>query len=232
MKIFAHIRWFISGIGILIGMTYMILSFRFYKQPHAVKAGSRLISFIMGLKATVKGSIHPQTQMFIINHQSDIDIGIMEGQTDMNIAWVAKKEIGDIPFFGNIVKLHNDILIERESKSSLVKLIKEVKDRLDSGRVIAIFPEGTRSKTGKMLPWKPGTKLVANKYNLRIQPVVISQSAYHFDLSSKTAHSGTIRIQFLDSFIASKENKSWYEDLEIKMQKAYDDDMAEHSSNR
>ncbi len=232
MKIFAHIRWFFSALGLVFGMTYMILTFRFYKQPHAVKAGSRLISFLMGLRASTKGSIHPETQMFIINHQSDIDIGIMEGLTSKNIAWVAKKEIADIPFFGKIVKLPDDILVERESKTSLIKLIKDVKNKLDDGRPIAIFPEGTRSKTGKMLEWKAGTKLVANKFNLRIQPVVIYRSAYHFNLSGKTAHSGTVYVQFLDSFLASKENKTWYEDLREKMQKAYDVNVAEHISNR
>jgi len=52
------------------------------------------------------------------------------------------------------------IIIDREDKKSLVKLIKDAKDRLSKGRVIAIFPEGTRGNGKKLLKFKAGAQSI------------------------------------------------------------------------
>lgn len=66
------------------------------------------------------------------------------------------------------------ILLDREDKRSLVMLFKLAKERLDENRILAIFPEGTRSD-GKeeFLPFKNGAKLLVEKYHLRYQPIVV-----------------------------------------------------------
>ncbi len=62
-------------------------------------------------------------------------------------------------------------MIER-IKLELLRLLKEVKDRLSLGRPIAMFPEGTRSSGKELLKFKSGASLVANKYNLKVQPLL------------------------------------------------------------
>lgn len=210
----------------------MITIFHLVPNPYAQKISAWFIRLLVFLPVRVKGTPDPEAQMFLLNHQSDIDIGIMETITPKDLAWVAKKELFDVPFFGLVVKLPKDIALERESKSSLVKLIKECKDRLDHGRVITIFPEGTRTETGKMKPFKAGAKIVADKFTLKVQPVVLIATAWHFSNKRKDFRPGTVTAVYMDSFVADKENPEWLNNLHTQMQKVYDDELANHPRYR
>ncbi len=206
----------------------MITTFYLFPKPYAVKFSAWFIRLLVFIPIRVKGTPDPDAQMFLLNHQSDIDIGIMETITDKDLAWVAKKELFEVPFFGLVVRLPKDIALERESKTALVKLIKECKDRLDRGRVITIFPEGTRTETGKMKPFKAGAKMVADKYALKVQPVVLIATAWHFSNKRKVFHPGSVTAIYLDAFIADKENPQWLNETHDRMQKVYDDELANH----
>ena len=164
--------------------------------------------------------------MFLLNHQSEMDIGIMETITSKDLAWVAKKELFKVPFFSLVLRLPKDIALERESKTALVKLLKDCKDRLDHGRVITIFPEGTRTETGKMKPFKAGAKMVADKYSLKVQPVVLIATAWHFSNKRRDFRPGSVTAIYLDSFIADKSNPNWLNELHDKMQQVYDTELA------
>ncbi len=204
----------------------MIAIFYLLPKPYAVKFSAWFIRLLVFIPVQVKGNPDPEAQMYLLNHQSDIDIGVMETITTKDLAWVAKKELFDVPFFGLVVRLPQDIALERESKSALVKLIKECKDRLEHGRVITIFPEGTRTETGTMKPFKPGAKIVADKFGLKVQPIVLIATAHHFSNKRKTFRPGTITALYLDSFIADKENPQWLNETRIKMQKVYDEELS------
>ena len=230
--IFARIKWLYAVIIIFAGMTLMIVTFHLFPRPYAVKFSAWFIRLFVFLPVKVKGTPDPEAQMFLLNHQSDIDIGIMETITSRDLAWVAKKELFEVPFFGLVVRLPKDIALERESKTALVKLIKECKERIDHGRVITIFPEGTRTETGKMKPFKAGAKMVADKYALKVQPVVFLETAYHFSNKRKNFHPGTVTAIYLDSFVADKGDPLWLENLQITMQKVYDDELANHPRHR
>jgi 1-acyl-sn-glycerol-3-phosphate acyltransferase len=230
--IFARIKWLYAVIVIFTGMTLMIAIFYLVPNPYAQKISAWFIRLLVFLPVRVKGAPDPDAQMFLINHQSDIDIGIMETITSHDLAWVAKKELFNIPFFGLVLKLPKDIPLERESKTALIKLIKECKERIDQGRVITIFPEGTRTETGKMKPFKAGAKIVADKYSLKVQPVVFLETAYHFSNKRKDFHPGTVTAIYLDSFVADKSDPLWLENLQITMQKVYNDELANHPRHR
>lgn len=210
----------------------MITIFYFVPKPYAQKISAWFIRLLVFVPVKVHGAPDPDAQMYLINHQSEMDIGIMETITSKNLAWVAKKELFKVPFFSLVLRLPKDIALERESKTALVKLIKDCKDRLDQGRVITIFPEGTRTETGKMKPFKAGAKMVADKFSLRVQPVVLIATAYHFSNKRKDFHPGTVHAIYLDSFIADKSDPEWLKNLQIKMQKVYDDELANHPCYR
>ncbi|MGZ5207687.1 MAG: lysophospholipid acyltransferase family protein [Sulfuricurvum sp.] len=226
--IFARIKWLYAVIIIFIGMTLMIVTFYLFPKPYAVKFSSWFIRVLLFSPVRVKGKVDPDTQMFLVNHQSDIDIGVMETITKNDLAWVAKKELFDVPFFGLVVRLPKDIALERESKTALIKLIKDCKERVDEGRIITIFPEGTRSETGKMKPFKAGAKMVADKYSLRVQPVVLIATASYFSNKRRDFRPGTITALFLEPFIADRSDPDWLKNTQITMQKVYDDELANH----
>jgi 1-acyl-sn-glycerol-3-phosphate acyltransferase len=232
MKIFAHISWFFATILIFISLTVLIFTYHITPRPYARKIASWMLRFSMFFSVDVEGKEDKETNMLLINHQSDLDIPIIETITTKDLAWVAKKSLFDVPFFGLALKFPQDIAVERESKTSLVKLLKDSKIRLDKGRVITMFPEGTRSTTGKILPFKSGAKIIADKYKLRVQPVVLIQTASYYNIKKFYYKPGRIKAIFLDSFIANKDDKEWLNNLKIEMQKVYNDELANNPSHR
>ncbi|MDY0122451.1 MAG: lysophospholipid acyltransferase family protein [Sulfurimonas sp.] len=232
MKIFAHISWLFATIIIFASLTFMILIFHFVPRPYAQKISAWIIRLSTFYTVDVEGKEDPKAQMFLLNHQSDLDIGIMETITSRDLAWVAKKELFDTPFFGLALRLPKDIAVERESKTALVKLLRDAKERLDQGRVITIFPEGTRSTSGKMLPFKSGAKMVADKYKLRVQPIVLMQTAKYYNIKKFYYKPGRVKVIYLDSFVADQNDPDWLNNLREKMQRVYNNELANNPRHR
>ncbi|QOY55088.1 1-acyl-sn-glycerol-3-phosphate acyltransferase [Candidatus Sulfurimonas marisnigri] len=232
MKIFAHISWLFATIVIFLSLSMMIIFFHVLPKPYSRKFSAWIIRIYTFFSVEIKGKEHPETQMFLLNHQSDLDIAIMETITKKDLAWVAKKELFNIPFFGLALKLPKDIAVERESKTSLIKLLRDAKVVIENNRTITMFPEGTRSTKGKMLPFKSGAKMVADKFKLRVQPVVLMQTSKYYNVKNFFYRPGRIKVIFLDSFIADKNDKDWLNNLREKMQKEYDHELANNPRHR
>ncbi|WP_262367592.1 lysophospholipid acyltransferase family protein [Campylobacter concisus] len=175
--------------------------------------------FFGGYKLEVIGNFSDEANILLINHQSMLDIIVIEELHPKNVCWIAKAQIGKIPIIGKILSLPKMIAVERENKHSLIKLLSEAKDRVENGRVLAIFPEGTRSQTNKLLPFKGGAKLLVEKLNLKVQPIVIvgSDAMKVKEFSFKKAD---IKLFCLDLVDTSKEN--WLEATRESMQKVLD----------
>ncbi len=176
--------------------------------------------FFGGYKLEVIGNFSDEANILLINHQSMLDIIVLEEVHPKNLCWIAKAQIGKIPIIGKILSLPKMIAVERENKHSLIKLLSEAKDRVENGRVLAIFPEGTRSQTNKLLPFKGGAKMLVEKLNLKVQPIVIigSDALKVKEFSFKKAD---IKIFCLDLVDTSKEN--WLEATRESMQKVLDE---------
>jgi 1-acyl-sn-glycerol-3-phosphate acyltransferase len=173
--------------------------------------------YLIGFKIDVRGKPDFNAKLLVVNHQSVLDIIIMEAIYPPNIAWVSKKEIFDLPFLGQSVKLSKMIRIDRGDKRAMVKLLKDARDRIDSGRPVMIFPEGTRGRGEKLLKFQIGAKILAEKLNLTVQPVVIANARKIFDSQNLKVNSGTAIVSYLPS-INPKENEMWYEKLHSDMQ--------------
>lgn len=224
--IFARVNWFYDLIIIFIGLAIKIIAWPFVPKPYGSKIASCFIHAFMFNPIKRVGKIDPEAQMLIANHQSDIDISSLECSTKRDLVWVAKKELFSVPFFGLAIRISDDIPVDRDSKASLVSLVRESKKRIDQGRCVVMFPEGTRSNGKKMRPFKPGAKMVADTYGLRVQPVVLINTARYFDLKNRSGQTGPITVVYLDSFVASKDDANWLSDLQVKMQAVYDEYLA------
>ncbi len=221
MKIFAKIRfyWGAFVISFIVGgiMIPLITFFPKYKGK-IMHNLNKVILFLMNVKVKAYGKRDKKANMFIMNHQGIMDIIALEAIEYTHFSWVAKKELFDTTWFGNLLKNGDMISVDRDNKAGLIKLLKDVKESVEvKNRAVAIFPEGTRSSTQKLLPFKAGTKLVANKLNLRVQPIVITGSKYALNEHNKTGHSGTINIHYLEAFDVKDAPKDWYEKVQEKM---------------
>ncbi|PAF50593.1 1-acylglycerol-3-phosphate O-acyltransferase [Helicobacter sp. 13S00477-4] len=167
------------------------------------------------------GEFDQSATLIIMNHQSVADIISLEGLHPQNICWVAKKELGEIPFYGYALKGPEMILIDREDKKGLAFLLKSAKEKIEQKRPLIIFPEGTRSfGKEKFLPFKSGAKLLAEKFNLKVQPIVLVNTRKVYNTKPIESTSNTARIVILDAF-NPKIGSDWYKELEIKMQEVY-----------
>jgi len=202
----------IVTVTITIILMYMFKS----KNRQIRKAWGSLQMKLLGIDIEIVGEIDKDATMMIMNHQSVMDIILFEYLAPKDTAWISKKEIGDIPWFGRILKAPNMIMVERQSKKSLIKLIKDSKDRLDDNRPLAIFPEGTRSDGKRLRKFKAGAKVIANKFELKVQAFVILGSLEILDSKKLTQTPGKVKIICLPTVQASK-NTSWYEDIEEQM---------------
>jgi 1-acyl-sn-glycerol-3-phosphate acyltransferase len=219
MKIFKRIKAFYILLEFVVTVTIVIFLMKLFNKHNYTfrKYWSKIQRYLIGYRLIVKGQPDPKAKMVVMNHQSLLDIVVMESVYPQNLAWVAKKEIADIKFFGQILTLPNMIILDRDDRRSLVKLLKDVKDRLKDGRVIGIFPEGTRSRGDKLLKFKSGAKMIAQKLDLIVQPVVIVGTREIMDSQNFLAGSGTVKIIYLES-VDPKLDPNWYEKLKDKMQ--------------
>jgi 1-acyl-sn-glycerol-3-phosphate acyltransferase len=169
------------------------------------------------------GEIDETTELFVSNHQNMVDIPIIEYITpNLDLSWVAKKELGDIFLFGNLLSKSDAILIQREDKKSLIELLKSAKDRLEKNKHLVIFPEGTRNKNPKkLLPFKAGTKLIAEKYNLKVQPILLLGIDKIVTFEPLNIVRGKLTIVVLPTRKAVKKT-DWYEKMEKEMQEVVD----------
>jgi 1-acyl-sn-glycerol-3-phosphate acyltransferase len=121
--------------------------------------------------------INPEkTYVIVANHQSFADIAVLY-QTHMQFKWVAKKSLFTIPFLGWCLALAKHIKLERGSFGSMKHVNREAVAWLRKDMSVLFFPEGTRSETGDMLPFKNGVFKLALQEKVAILPIAIKGTA-------------------------------------------------------
>jgi 1-acyl-sn-glycerol-3-phosphate acyltransferase len=110
--------------------------------------------------------------IIVSNHQSMLDICLMY-KIPRYFKWVSKKEAARLPFVGQALLIHNDILISRGESASVKYMIRKAQRYLKDNICVTIFPEGTRSKDGQVHDFKEGAFMLARLTKTAILPVVI-----------------------------------------------------------
>ncbi len=168
--------WFVVSI-IVLGVTYP-----FDKSRRWVHECSRYIcKWLFGIpprmKRTIDGveNIDPsKAYVMVMNHNSGVDI-FAAYKIPLNFRWVSKREVFRVPFMGPLLTIHGDIPIERGNPAeAMAKVLSLGKLWLGRGASVAIFPEGTRSKTGEINRFKMGAFNLAKEANVEILPIVMT----------------------------------------------------------
>ena len=214
----SRIRGFIVLIQFSITVAIVVcLMYAFRNHTHKIiKMWMSLQMFFLGIKLKEVGKMDESCDMVIMNHQSLLDIIVIEYIHNRNLAWVGKKEISDMFFFGHIMKAPQMISIDREDKKGIITLLKEAKDRVSKGRPIAMFPEGTRNDGRSMFEFKPGAQMVANKLGLKVQPLIILNTKKILDSKKLIQTPGEVTVIYLDPVQADRKT-DWFKQTEQKM---------------
>lgn len=112
--------------------------------------------------------------VFIANHQGAFDIFLIYGFLNQNIKWVQKASLRKVPFAGKASEIAGHVFVDNTSIASRRDTIIKAKKEIVGGVSMMMFPEGSRSKDGKMQPFRRGAYRVAMDMGLPIVPITIN----------------------------------------------------------
>jgi 1-acyl-sn-glycerol-3-phosphate acyltransferase len=145
-----------------------------------------------------------QQYIFMVNHQSNIDIPVLvQSLLRFQLRWIAKKELLRVPLFGWAMWATKHITVDRADPTDALKSLERATKRLSAGISIVVFPEGTRSRDGRLLPFKKGGFLLAAQTRTKIVPVTIVGSAKVLPAGAWRLRRGAIEV-FVDKPIATE----------------------------
>ena len=149
------------------------------------------------VKVKVEGMEHLNGKgpyVFMSNHQGYYDIFVLLGHLPHQFKWLAKKELFSVPFLGWTMAAVGYISIDRGGTRDTVKAMNEAAQKIRDGMSVVIFPEGSRSPDGSILPFKKGGFTLAIKSKVPIVPIAISGSREIMPKDSLTVTPGEIRM--------------------------------------
>jgi 1-acyl-sn-glycerol-3-phosphate acyltransferase len=117
-----------------------------------------------------------QSYIFVSNHQGSYDIFLIYGYLGQPIKWVMKQSLRKLPFVGIACEAAGFIFVDNSSPQAAAKTVRIAEEKLKGGASIVIFPEGSRTPTGKMGKFKKGAYQMALDLKLPIVPITINGS--------------------------------------------------------
>ena len=134
-------------------------------------------SALIGLDLKVKGEQYlwsHRPAVFIFNHQSKVDVVIAERLLRRDVAGIGKQEIKKLPILGKVLELGGIVYIDRNNTSSAIEAMAPLVDAMrNEGKSVVLAPEGTRSISPKLSPFKKGAFHLAMQAGVPIVPIVI-----------------------------------------------------------
>lgn len=211
-------------IGTLLTIPFAVIIREHHKVFHfSARHWARLLMLTSGARMNISGMNNIPKEgglIFASNHQGAFDILIHLAYLPRHFRFVAKSELFRIPFFGWYMSLAGYVPIEREISTSAHRTIGSVADVLGKGDCVLMFPEGTRSKTGELGPFKRGSLMAAFSSGATVVPVAISGSYKMMPKKTYLINIVPVSMKFgqpvlFKKYLGTKPTKDDYE-LELK----------------
>lgn len=185
---------------VVVGVPYMILRGGIFGQwKECVKLCAvffRVVFKIFGIKVEVIGKENiPADKKFVIvaNHQSFLDINVIWPTLAIS-AFVAKGELWKIPIFGWVITHIGCIPVNHKDPRKNAGMGKLIKDRLDNGYTITVFPEGHRSADGHMLKFQNGIFRMAKENKFPLLPITLVDTGKRLSKTKWALTPGVVKI--------------------------------------
>jgi 1-acyl-sn-glycerol-3-phosphate acyltransferase len=126
-------------------------------------------------KFEVSGTIPPDPRrpyMVVANHESFVDI-LLISHLPFEMKWLSKSEFFKYPLVGWMMRMAGDIKLDRADRKSAIKVLGEMRDRLDKKVSVMVFPEGTRSQSGELGDFFDGAFRVAIQAGVPVLPLAV-----------------------------------------------------------
>jgi 1-acyl-sn-glycerol-3-phosphate acyltransferase len=159
------------------------------------------VRLALGLSGVRVRQIHPEyatehpTAVFVCNHVSNIDPPALF-MVLPRIAVILKRELRRIPLLGYVMEIGGFIYVDRQARGSRREALEKAVATLEGGVSLLVFPEGTRSPDGRLLPFRPGPFSIAIEARKPIVPVTVHGTRELMPKGKGTIRPGTITLRF------------------------------------
>lgn len=172
------IPWFVA-LTVIFGTAAILSSYVMTPRKAAFNGvfWARLTAYAAFMRMRVIGrdNIDPsQSYVIVVNHQSAMDIIALYGWLGIDFRWVMKQEIRKVPFLGYACYRVGHVYIDRKNQAAAIQSLEAAKERIHSGTSVLFFPEGTRTESSALKPFKKGAFKMALDLGLPILPITLS----------------------------------------------------------
>jgi len=188
-----------AGLGVGVGIGLLRRDRRLAANVVATLAPKAALA-LAGIRMEVVGEEHlwsHRPAVYIFNHQSALDVVIMGRLLRRDFTGLVKAEASRNPLFAPLGKLMDVAYVERGNRTQTRSALAPVLERLAAGISVAIAPEGTRSATARLGPFKKGAFHVAMQAGVPLVPVVIRNAGDLLWRGSYVARPGTLAVVVL-----------------------------------
>lgn len=138
---------------------------------------ARTLAYLTPIRVEIEGGeFADPARSFVVasNHQSMYDILVIYGFLRLDLKWVMKQELRKVPFIGYGCEAAGHIFVQRSNPKQARQAIAAALEKLGDGIGILFFPEGTRSRGDRMLPFKKGAFRTAIDQQLPVLPITVT----------------------------------------------------------
>lgn len=140
---------------------------------------ARLFCVLTFVNVKVNGNVNydpEKSYVFVANHQGAYDIFSIYGYLNHNFKWMMKKSLEKIPLVGFACRRAGHIFVDNSDVSAIKSTMQCAEKELKNGMSLVVFPEGSRTRTGKIGRFKRGAFQLAQEFSLPIVPITINGS--------------------------------------------------------
>ncbi len=158
---------------------------------------AKVMAWLSFVSVSVHGREHlskGQSYVFVANHQGVYDIFAIYGWLGHNFRWMMKMSLRRIPMVGYACYKAGHIYVDRGSTSGVRRSMAEAERQLSKGMSVVVFPEGSRTRDGRVGVFKRGAYLLATEFNLPVVPVTIDGALGVMPRSARLPRPGHIDV--------------------------------------
>ncbi len=196
------------------------------RSAHCIHLWGRNVLWVCGVTIRVAGRerLDPtRAYLFMANHQSNFDIPILMAAFEaLQVRWVSKREVRKVPVIGLCLARTHQVLVDRESPTQAIAAIRQVRSLLAAGISVIFFPEGTRTRDGRLQAFKPGGFAVAVEAGVPVVPITVNGSRALWPPGGLDLRPGTVDVAFSEPIVVDPQlhKKAARESLSVKVREA------------
>jgi 1-acyl-sn-glycerol-3-phosphate acyltransferase len=136
-----------------------------------------------------------QPHIFVMNHQSMMDIPVVFAALPVDVRFVAKESLKYIPFLGWYIWATGMIFVDRKNRQRSIASMSRAAEKIRAGANILVFPEGTRSRDGELQAFKRGAFVLALESQVPVVPLAVEGTRRVLASGGFTLQPGEVQLQ-------------------------------------